>query len=523
MSPRVLAAFLACSVVLCPPARSQENLRTLEGSGTETKYLTPNGRDIWKIEMEVGETLLVHISTRDFDPVLRLIGPGEEELLQVDDEGSESRFARRVEEDGEYRIVVHGFEDRGGGNYQLAVQELRAKPIEFGTELVLNLDRHGQAYCRFEASRGEVVVPVLTGQLNAVICLDPAGAPIVEWIRTFQIAKSGEHLLSLRGAKNTRLRVRLERARREALPDGATIAGELAPREMHIYEMSRAALDFRTLELIHRDGVHSRLVRTGSDDARSLRRRGFDLRTLPVLSKGLHQRYAAVFGRDEPYELQVLSVATTSREYRLSLADPRRELAAGTPAASTLVVGGSDFFSFEARPGQLFQVALTSGAFDSFLRLYDEKGQELTSDDDGGRDLDSNLSFLARQRGTYLLQVASRGDGGGGAYELALTEREIPTLAPGQVRNVRLGVDGPHYWHFEGRAGQTLLLSIRSKNCDPSVEVFGPDGVVVGRDQDGGVDRDCLLPMRLNHDGRHTFRIDARGEGEGELQLIPLD
>ena len=50
-----------------------------------------------------------------------------------------------------------------------------------------------------------------------------------------------------------------------------------------------------------------------------------------------------------------------------------------------------------------------------------------------------------------------------------------------------------------------------------------PDGVVIGRDDDGGVGRDCLLPMRLSRTGRHTFRIDARGEGKCELRLIPLD
>ena len=69
---------------------------------------------------------------------------------------------------------------------------------------------------------------------------------------------------------------------------------------------------------------------------------------------------------------------------------------------------------------------------------------------------------------------------------------------------------------------QTFLLSVRSKECDPSLEVLGPDGGVIGRDQDGG-DHDGLLAPRLNHTGRQTPRVDVRGEGECELQLIPLD
>ena len=243
-------------------------------------------------------------------------------------------------------------------------------------------------------------------------------------------------------------------------------------------------------------------LRAARSDAAVLRERGFDLRSLPVLSKGARRRYASVFGRRGRYELQVLSRAAVEVEYSVRLMDPSRPLVPGTPAAGELYVGDSDFYRFDGAPGQLLQVDLRSGSFDPFLRLYDPEGRELAKNDDGGEDLDSRLGHLVREGGRYLLQVSARGDGGGGAYTLALAEHAIPTLVPGEVQTVVLGGEARRYWHFDGRAGETLLLSVRSRTADPRLEVLGPGGVLVGQNDDGGVARDSLLPLRVEPGGR---------------------
>jgi len=507
------------------PTPAQENLRPLEGPGVEVKFLTPGGRDTWKIEVEDGETLIAAVDTTEFDPVLRLIGPDEVELLAVDDEGSKSRFARRLDRGGEYRIVVHGFEDRGGGNYRLEVQRFRADPLRIGDEVALQLGADGRAYRRFDAIEDEVLVPRAEGAAASTSLLDPTGRPIADWMSTFRIEHPGEHVLVIQGQPRTRVRLRVRRAERRFLVDGEEIAEELSPGALHLWQMQCSPLDFRTLEIVRRDGVVSRLVFTGDrgDANRILGQQGFDLRALPVSSKGNRQRYATLFGRKGPFELQVLSTSPHSRSYRMSRSDPTRALQAPGVAAGDLAVGGSDFYSFEAKPGQLLRVQLSSQAFDTYLRLHDARGLELQGNDDDGTDLNSALELLVREGGPLRLQVSAHGDGGGGQYELRLSELTIPTLAAGEVARGTAGASARQYWRFEGRAGQSVILSVRSSEFDPRVKVLGPDGVIVGEDDDGGVDRDSLLPLQLAASGGYTFWVDGRGSGEYELRLILLE
>ena len=424
---------------------------------------------------------------------------------------------------GEYRILVHGFEFRGGGNYALSVDAFRAEPLAIGAEAQVQLGGDGRAHLRLEASEDEILVPTVRGRWTGLNCLDPRGAPLADWEGSFRVELAGEHVLALQGPSGGRLSLRVATARRGALADGYALRDALQPGAMHVYELFQEPLDFRLVELALPSGLSSRLVRAARSDAAVLRERGFDLRSLPVLSKGARRRYASVFGRRGRYELQVLSRAAVEVEYSVRLMDPSRPLVPGTPAAGELYVGDSDFYRFDGAPGQLLQVDLRSGSFDPFLRLYDPEGRELAKNDDGGEDLDSRLGHLVREGGRYLLQVSARGDGGGGAYTLALAEHAIPTLVPGEVQTVVLGGEARRYWHFDGRAGETLLLSVRSRTADPRLEVLGPGGVLVGQNDDGGVDRDSLLPLRVEQGGRHTFWVSAAGEGECEVRLIALD
>jgi hypothetical protein len=66
---------------------------------------------------------------------------------------------------------------------------------------------------------------------------------------------------------------------------------------------------------------------------------------------------------------------------------------------------------------QTYQIDLVSQAFDAFLRVEDESGKELASDDDSGGNLNSRLYFKAPKDGTYRL-IATSFDGKAGPYTL---------------------------------------------------------------------------------------------------------
>src|SRR5262245_60975033 len=81
------------------PARAQESVHDLRGPGQHGGFLTPGQIDRWNFEGEKGETIIAHVVSKEFDPILELARPGDKDdqvLLEVDDPGNESRFAIRL-------------------------------------------------------------------------------------------------------------------------------------------------------------------------------------------------------------------------------------------------------------------------------------------------------------------------------------------------------------------------------------------------------------------------------------------
>jgi hypothetical protein len=95
-------------------------------------------------------------------------------------------------------------------------------------------------------------------------------------------------------------------------------------------------------------------------------------------------------------------------EGKLSPDDPRDKVQKKSPHQVHIL---------KMKKGQAYQIDLVSRAFDAFLRLEDESGKQLASDDDGGGALNSRLFITAPADGSYRL-IATSLDGKPGPYTL---------------------------------------------------------------------------------------------------------
>lgn len=78
-------------------------------------------------------------------------------------------------------------------------------------------------------------------------------------------------------------------------------------------------------------------------------------------------------------------------------------------------------YVLEANAGEEFRITLRSTEFDSYLRWGRKDGDaftEIASDDDGGGNLDSQLTVRADARGRYVIRVSALGSDSVGPYEL---------------------------------------------------------------------------------------------------------
>ncbi|MFO0866693.1 MAG: PPC domain-containing protein [Gemmataceae bacterium] len=74
-------------------------------------------------------------------------------------------------------------------------------------------------------------------------------------------------------------------------------------------------------------------------------------------------------------------------------------------------------YSVKLDAGKTYTIDMTSGDFDSFLRLMDNRFKLLESDDDGGGNLDSRITFRPRENGVYHI-IATTLDGDLGDFNL---------------------------------------------------------------------------------------------------------
>lgn len=186
-------------------------------------------------------------------------------------------------------------------------------------------------------------------------------------------------------------------------------------------------------------------------------------------------------------------------------------------------------WTMDGRRGQKIVVDLMSDEFDPYLVVRDEEGYVVASDDDSGEDNNARVHAILPRDGRYRIVAMAFGEDGRGRYTLQVRGWETPDApAPGAVTRLRtgesvdgllepgdeIGGDGPFQdrWTVEARAGARLRVEMRSTDFDSYLLVLGPDGQVVGSDDDGLEGRDAVVSLRATAGGTYTVLATSYGE-----------
>ncbi len=224
MNAKLWSLVIVLSLVPVP-SRAQESVRKLDGHGQSGAFLTPGQIDRWIFDGDKGETIIAHIVSKEFDPLLGLAktaGKADETVVaDVDDAGTESRFMIRLPEKGQYKIRVRAFKDQVGGNYRLTVRRFQAVPLDVGKPLIGAFDDEGKSYHYFKGVKDQILIPQLKGTAReAWSMLDFKGRELANWAGSVLIEESGECCLVASGQVDYRYDLLVRAARRQDLTVG---------------------------------------------------------------------------------------------------------------------------------------------------------------------------------------------------------------------------------------------------------------------------------------------------------------
>ncbi|MEO0324986.1 MAG: hypothetical protein AAF447_18635, partial [Myxococcota bacterium] len=448
--------------------------------------------DSYEVSVLAGDAVAVEVVSEAFDPMLEVMAPGADAVVNDDHEGDRTRS--RVElvarETGTLKIRVTSYGPDAAGSYRVsasraAPSEAAARPMQQAAVLVPggtsegvldDADRTLPDGRRYEL----VVVDVPDSQAMTLRVSSPGGA------------SAGPEVV-----------LRDPSGRYLDAPNGQAQLAHAGRYQVQVIAPAGVTLAYRA-EL--------------SEDART---DGF---RFPSLSRPHHRPPATAAPSAQLALGQQQQAALQEGDLRL----PSGELA--------------DVYRFVAEAGRELMVEMESDALDSYVMLFGPEG-ELWENDDHGGGLDSALDVRLPLAGTYHLVATSyRGDMSG-AYRLKVYEPgpgpavAAPSggaggAAGGELRGQleqgdrQLG-SGEFYDEYDlpFEAGQRVSLALRSADFDPYLIVHEPGGNQLDNDDanPGSGDLSAGLSWSVHHSGPHRVLVTSYQPGESGAYVLEVN
>lgn len=182
-----------------------------------------------------------------------------------------------------------------------------------------------------------------------------------------------------------------------------------------------------------------------------------------------------------------------------------------------------DIYTFEGRAGQQVTIEMNSSEIDCYLILLDPTGKELEQDDDGGENRNARMQVTLPENGTYTILANSARESEFGSYILSANTIESQWILreEGELKfgDEVVPSDGSLYddYQFEGRAGQTVTITLESEEFDTYLVLIGIDGRVLGENGDRNYQTtNSVIQITLPRSGQYRVlanAVDNRGRG----------
>jgi hypothetical protein len=241
------------------------------------------------------------------------------------------------------------------------------------------------------------------------------------------------------------------------------------------------------------------------------------------------------------------SSGSSSGEYSLSLSK-QGTVSVGVGGGSISydqTVSGSisntdygDRWTFSGTAGDVITIAMntTNTTLDTFLRLLNSSGTQVTSDDDSGEGNNSLISaYSLTANGTYTIVATRYNESSGsgyGDYRLVLSRQGTTNIVAGSsalsygqtLSGSITNTDFEDRWTFSGAAGDLVTINMTSGTVDSFLKLLGPAGAQLDDDDDGGGGQNSLIGLYLlPANGTYTIVATryqgSSGSSTGNYQL----
>lgn len=181
-------------------------------------------------------------------------------------------------------------------------------------------------------------------------------------------------------------------------------------------------------------------------------------------------------------------------------------------------------FTFTGQEGDSVEIAMNSNDFDSYLRLLDSQGSELSYNDDGGGSLNSLISpYTLPSTGSYTIRASSLSGSATGDFTLSLRRIDVTEAVYGEPLEVEFTPSkDTKYITFAGNTGDMISILVDSDSgIDTNLTLNGPYQYQVAFDEDSGRGTDPEINQQLLNDtGLYTIVLRSTEPGSGTVTVV---
>jgi len=334
---------------------------------------------------------------------------------------------------------------------------------------------------------------------------------------------------------------------------GQTVQIDLISSDFDSYLYLR---DQNGTEITHDDdgggGLNSRIVRT-------LTYTGMYQIVVNTLRSGVYGAFTLRLQNTSPSAQPVVTPLVTGANL-----EPISTIGLNQQVQNNLVPGGTTYngkpihaYNFQCTAGQTFQMDVLSD-WDNYAMIFDPNGNPVATNDDGGEGLNARITFTCPQTATYKLGVTTyAASTATGMYTMRVQALGAPTPlgqptpigqaqpivqpipqpvaaeptniipAPGQTAQIAIGqamrgrletgdqmMQDSTYadlWQFQGTAGQTVQIDVRSDEFDTYMQLLDASGNKLGEDDDSGGNLNSRLVFTLPTTGTYQIVVNNAG------------
>ncbi len=479
--------------------------------GEEIKsVLTPGEFSEYPLTLRKGQVVIAEARSDAFDPALEVVDDKGRVLASNDDRypgDQRPLLLWRCDRAGAYAIHARCFHDKSGGQFYLRLKVYDS--VDLGSDKTVEQEVTNP-------DRFLLRIPMKAGQIRQVIpeppteglwlqgTISPTGLPDIDLAQpiglvihnTILAPVDGDYYVIATGRRDQRrIRVGTRLISTNALVEQSgecsAVAGTNAPALWTLSVKAGELLKASTPGL----PLSSPLIVVEEPDISK-----FDLKKpetnpfFPKTKSGEPDKVPSLIGlagrardprvvvflvkRDAKIWLATNSEGLPNKQFTLSVQPAPKTFVEASGSAASLGIGNTDYWSFEAKVGDVMTFDSQAASFAAHLQLLDPDLYENWSADMAPDQTSADWDMIVQKPGRYLVAVSSIGNGGGGEYRLNRKVFHAKEFGKGSPAKGDFSDGQVHVWRFTAKPEEPLYLHWKSSDWSYSSSIRTDDGAL---------------------------------------------